>query len=344
MEETSSIMGTETLEKTKGIVLDAYLRHKCELYLIGKKVSQSTKDQYMSIMDSLFTEKVLTQSVYDSLYKKKGIYRAVLKLIKDTCIHNDLPTYPYKNIDSVKEGRKLIVRYSEKEILDISNKIEDYGLLIRTAYYVGGGLRFSSVILLKWEDFKWEQWLKDRQGVGRCDVLFVKRGEQGQLDVDPLLMEELHALAKSQGKMFNDIPFKNCRGNPYIFISDVELKEMEESVKKENNLKMLEANGEEWLKADVKNKALNMMIKKMHQRVDYKLLKLKSLFGDKKIKFHSIRHSKSTNLLKMGFKILDIQKMLMHKNLSTTELYVDVAQEDITSKYNDFVKNRKKVD
>ena len=82
-----------------------------------------------------------------------------------------------------------------------------------------------------------------------------------------------------------------------------------------------------------------MVINRMHKLVDYRLKKLNKLFN-KKIKFHSIRHSKSTNLAKAGFDLNEIKHMLMHKSIVTTQIYVKTQKSEITNKYNKMIKNR----
>jgi integrase len=330
----------EEMTHTKPLLeLNDALKSKCKGYLIHRKLSEKTKELYGSVLDSIFKNNILTQKVFDDYYSKGSRYRATLKVILDTCEHYDIPYFKYKQIKTIKTQAKRPIVMSEEDVIKLSNQIEDYGLLIRCAYYIGGGLRFSSAVLLRWDNFLWQIWVKDKDSVGKCDI-FAKGKTEDFLDVDPILMKELHQLSITQGKIFQDIPFKNCKGNPYLFIDDQEKEEIMNEIRKEKFDEMLLLNGEKPPKKDIERLANNRIIKKMHDRVDYKLMKVKDLFN-RKVKFHSIRHSKATNLLREGFKLSEIQDMLMHKSISTTQIYVNPTKEEITEKYNLMVKKRK---
>jgi integrase len=286
----------------------------------------------------MFKNGSLTQTLYNNMWAKGSRYKAVLKLILETCYHFDIPSFKYKIIKDKPQPHHRPITYSEENILKIANRIEHYGLLVRCAYYIGGGLRFGSTIMLKWEDFNWNEWVLDKELVGKCDI-FGKGNKEDTLDVDPILMKELYNLSVSRNKCFLDIPYKNYAGNTYMFIDEDLFIEYQEQIKKKIFNENLNSNGKNIFPVNVKRKARNMMIAKMHRIVDYRLLKLNNMFN-KKIKFHSIRSSKATHLLKMGFRLSDIQNMLMHKDISTTQIYVNVDKEEISDRYNEMVKNR----
>ncbi len=50
------------------------------------------------------------------------------------------------------------------------------------------------------------------------------------------------------------------------------------------------------------------------------------------IHFHSLRHSCATYLLKAGFSVHEVQKMLGHSSISVTERYLHLVPEDLTEK------------
>ncbi len=52
----------------------------------------------------------------------------------------------------------------------------------------------------------------------------------------------------------------------------------------------------------------------------------------KKIKFHTLRHSRATHWYNAGLQIRDIALLLGHSNLSTTEIYIHTGLEDLQAK------------
>lgn len=318
----------------KFIALTPHLLERCKEYLGRKGLSEKSNELYLSVLKYIFKKEVLTQTLYNDVYFKGSRYKAVLNLIKNTCYHFNIASYNYKIIERKKSYRKSPQIWSESEVLKIANNVEDYGLLVESAYYIGAGIRFSSTILLKWGHFMWEDWNMDRSIAGKCKI-FGKGGKQKYSDVHPILMNKLYSIAESKGKIFLGVPYKNSSENTYIFIQNTELEEIENRIKKEQFNSMLEAGGGYLMKRDTEALAKNELIAKMHDRVAYKLNKLKPLFDDKNIKFHSIRSSRATNLLKKGFSLLEISKMLMHEDIKTTQIYLDIEDIDITNKFNE---------
>jgi site-specific recombinase XerD len=56
----------------------------------------------------------------------------------------------------------------------------------------------------------------------------------------------------------------------------------------------------------------------------------------KKIKFHTLRHSRATHLYNAGMQIRDIAKFLGHNNIKTTEIYIHTGIEDLQVKIANF--------
>lgn len=310
------------------------LFQKCKKYLDRMGLSEKSNQLYLDVLKDVFKKKTLTQTLYNDMYYKGSRYKAVLNLIKNTCYHNDLSFYNYKIIKKKPGRRKPPQVWSEEDILKIANAIEEYGLLIESAYYIGAGIRFSSAIFLKWEHFGWDNWIVDRTKAGKC-LIFGKGNKQKYLDVHPILMNKLYSIARDKGKLFLGIPYKNSSENTYIFISSTELEEIEDRVKQQQHNDMLDIGSGYLMKRNVQELSKNELIAKMHDRVAYKLRKIKHLFNCKNIKFHSIRSSRATNLLRKGFSLLEISKMLMHEDIKTTQIYLDIEDIEITKKFNE---------
>lgn len=56
----------------------------------------------------------------------------------------------------------------------------------------------------------------------------------------------------------------------------------------------------------------------------------------KKIKFHTLRHSRATHLYNAGMQIRDIAKFLGHNNIKTTEIYIHTGIDDLQVKIANF--------
>lgn len=314
--------------------LTSHLFEKCKEYLDRRVLSEKSNQLYLGVLDDIFKKETLTQTRYNEIYSKGSRYRAVLNLIKNTCLHFEIPTHNYKIIERKPRPRKSPQVWSEKEILKIANAVEEYGLLVESAYYIGAGIRFSSAIFVKWEHFRWPDWITDKTKAGKC-LIFGKGGKEKYLDVHPILMDKLYSIAREKGKIFQEIPYRNSSENTYIFISSTELQEIEDRIKKQQHDDMLDIGSGYLMKRNAQELSKNELIAKMHDRVAYKLRKLKPLFNDRNIKFHSIRSSRATNLLKKGFSLLEISKMLMHEDIKTTQIYLDIEDSEITKKFNE---------
>lgn len=315
----------------KFVELTPELHNRCLEYIKRRGLGEKTRLYYTNELTNIFKNPLLTQTLYNKVYSRGGYYGAVLKLITDTCEHFDLPNYKYKIIRSIKRPKKKPQVWHENDIIKIINNIEVYGLLISCAYYIGAGLRFSSAIILSWDDFIWQDWILDKSKAGKCNI-HAKGDKDKVLIVDPILMNKLYNIAESNGKLFQGIPYKNSAEDIYLFIKRDEKQALEAKYKKKNFDNILDSNDEQ---INVKERVMVEIIRNYHYLVDYKLKKLSKLFNSKKIKFHSIRHSRATNLLKKGFKLLTIKGQLMHNSIATTEIYLNVENIDEENEFNE---------
>jgi len=317
----------ENNQKTP-IQLDQELHNLCLEYARRRKLSEKTKILYENELDNIFKYPVLTQTLYNKIYSKGNYYTSVLKLILNTCEHFDISSCKYKAIKPIKKRKHNPQVWSESDVLKMIDNVETYGLLIACAYYIGAGLRFSSAIMLSWDNFIWENWIENKTKTGKCIVL-AKGGKEKVLMVNPILMNRLYNLAVENRKTFQGIPYKNSIEDKYLFIRQSELDKIENEYRKQNFENILDSKKEQ---INVKERAKVDLIKKKHNLVKYRLKKLSSQFN-KNIKFHSIRGSCATNLLKKGFKLLTIKDQLMHESISTTEIYLNLENSDIEKEF-----------
>jgi len=317
----------ENNQKTP-IQLDQELHNLCLEYARRRKLSEKTKILYENELDNIFKYPVLTQTLYNKIYSKGNYYTSVLKLILNTCEHFDISSCKYKAIKPIKKRKHNPQVWSESDVLKMIDNVETYGLLIACAYYIGAGLRFSSAIMLSWDNFIWENWIENKTKTGKCTVL-AKGGKEKVLMVNPILMNRLYNLAVENRKTFQGIPYKNSIEDKYLFIRQSELDKIENEYRKQNFENILDSKKEQ---INVKERAKVDLIKKKHNLVKYRLKKLSSQFN-KNIKFHSIRGSCATNLLKKGFKLLTIKDQLMHESISTTEIYLNLENSDIEKEF-----------
>lgn len=313
------------------ISLSPELHDRCIEHLNKPQVSEKTKSLYRVEIDKLFKEDILTQHLYNKVHGKGNYYRAILTWVCSVSEFYDLGDYKYKVMKS-RERKKLskLQVWHEKDIENFILNVEEYSLLISCAYYIGAGLRFSSAIMLRWDDFIWEDWVDNQERMGKCDV-HAKGEKDKRLMVNPILMKKLHNIAQSKGKTLQNIPYKNSSEDLFMFVDEDDLVNLKEKYKADNFEKMLDGGNE---KIKITEAARNEIIRKKHYLVDYRLRKLAKTMNKKSIKFHSIRHSAATSLLKKGFKLKTIQDQLMHTSISNTEIYLTLENVDIENEFN----------
>lgn len=315
----------------KFVVLTPELHNRCLEYIRRRGLGEKTKLYYTKELDNIFKNPVLTQTIYNRIYARASYYPSILKLITNTCEHFDIPNYKYKIIKPIKKPKKKPQVWHVDDINKMIDNVDEYGLLISCAYYIGAGLRFSSALMLQWDDFIWKDWILDKSKVGKCDI-YAKGEKQDVLFVDPILMNNLYNIARDKGKLFQEIPYKNSSEDLYLFVRRDDIEELEAKYKKQNFENVLDQNNEQ---INVKARAKVETIRKMHYLVDYRLKKLSRLFNGKKPKFHSIRHSRATNLLKKGVKLITIKDQLMHNSIATTEIYLNLENIDEENEFNE---------
>lgn len=311
------------------------LKKLCLLYIDKRNYSEKTRLLYGNQIHNIFSKTILTQTYYNEIYDKGNFHKSVLKIINLTLEHNDLPAYKYKTIPQITKPRKIPQVWTESEVLRIASyhPIDIGKLMINCSYFIGAGLRFESTIYLRWNDFNWEDWLLDQEKAGTC-FIHGKRDKEATLPVDKVLMKKLYDYAKSNRRFMFGQP-SDINNDQFIFIDKYELKKyMNEAKAKKWNKENIEASD---IKTRIDYKQLGRVIltKKFHDRFNYQLKKIsKNDFNNVKIKFHSFRSSRATNLLKKGFSIVEIKDLLMHSSIQTTQIYLNLSNMDLQNKFN----------
>lgn len=335
-EEWTINIGTESKPNQKNFTkLTDNLKKLCFEYVDGINYSEKTRLLYSNQIENIFSKPVLTQTYFNEIYSKGNLYKSVLGIIHNTLDHNDLPTYKYKKIKQITKPRKNPQVWSDSEMQRIiSHYPTDKGkLMISCSYYIGGGIRFESTIYLRWSDFNWDEWKLNQDKAGTC-FIHAKRGKEATLPVDKQLMIELYTYAKTHRKFLYGKPH-DFNNDEYIFIDKYELKEYTDKAKiqkwNKENLEMESG----VTKINYKELGKVLLTKKMHDRFNYQLKIIsKNNFNNKKIKFHSFRSSRATNLLKKGFSIVEIKDLLMHSTIQTTQIYLNLSNLDLQNKFN----------
>ncbi len=324
--------------KREFIILNDLLYNKCLEYMRLRKLSMKTYDLYSRVLKTLFSNnKLLNQAVYNSIYKKGNYFKAVLKLIEETSKHFDLPLYDYKKIKQKTPQRKIPQFWEKGEIENIIKIIEKQNqklaYIMKCSFLCGAGLRFSSALFLQWSNFNWFEWVQDKTKNGKVFIQLAKGQKQQTLPVERKLMQELFDLSVLKGKCPAGIPYNPNMLNlvhDYIFVDFIKLNKFEEEIEKENKENLLTKN-------QIKERAINKYIRFEWYKLDHilKTISLKNL--NKKFKFHSLRHSRAKYLLDMNFSLLEISKMLMHTNLETTRIYLQISDGEIQNKFDSLI-------
>lgn len=196
----------------------------------------------------------------------------------------------FPNSISVDEVKLIIEEMGKENLRDKLITVLVYEL----------ALRISEAIKLKWEDFNWLEWIKDKTQYGKVNLKNTKRGKFRVLPVKPELMSVLYDNHRQRDN--NGIPLGST-----LFEGDTKI--MEFINNKEQNV---ELNKHDYIYVfeDLYRKRLNKFSKRAI---------------NKKISPHVLRHSKAQHLLDMGVPITTIKELLGHFSLSTTEIYAQAS-------------------
>lgn len=275
--------------------------------------AETTQRQRLYFLRKLSKQyKVLNKQTLIQMFRgfKYQHHKATLIMINDYCRENNIDFY----IVVPKLKRKKEEKFPEiLSIAEIERMIESvpypYNLAIRCIFNFGAGLRVSEIIKLSWGHIRWIDWLKDQDNYGIATIKAGKGSKDRVINIPKRLMKDLYEYAKIK-KVLDE--FRVPQGGMiFNFGSDKE--------RKNNNhlLEKLEKN-DPLAKAEYILTRYNWFRYNILQKYCEKAL-------GKRLKIHSLRHSKSTYLYEYEkVPIERIQQLLGHSSINTTMLYTKI--------------------
>jgi len=269
------------------------------------RYSLSTVTHYHNTLKAMFKKnKVLSRDTLRKFIKtfKHQNQRAVLCVINNYCFENNIDfNIIVPKIKAQPNKLPQILSYAEiKLMIDAAPK--PYDLCIRCIFNMGAGLRISEIIKFSWDHIKWVDWLSNKNHYGVAVIKSGKGSKDRVVNIPTKLMADLYEYAKEErvlnefqiptGQMIFD--FGGGDFNPSLRAYDIESWKFEYVKSKYN-----------WFRYNILSKCEKAL--------------------NKRIKIHSLRHSKATYLYEVEkVPVEKIQILLGHASLNTTMLYTKV--------------------
>lgn len=304
------------------LILDEAMIESLKDYILNQEYAIGTKLLYVQNLRKIAKEN--KEIDYETLLKlhkklKHPFQRAIFKIINDYCFINkidfkiSLPSIKKKN----RESPEVLSLNEIRTIVDSTP--EKYKLFIRSIFGFGAGLRISEAIGISWHRFDWDDWLfkenkdmnllrtkktEQERGIGVYLVKSTKRGKTYPVTVPKKLMMEYYNLAKKR-EILNEWGIPTLREPVFDFGID------------SFNPELRKINPQVW-----KNK----YIKNAYDWIRYNLIKriYEPALG-KRLKIHSMRHSRSSFLLEQGKPLEEISKLLGHEDIRTSMIYTRIT-------------------
>lgn len=244
-------------------------------------------------------------------------------MILDYCYDQNI-NFNLKIPSIKKQASKLPQILSSSEIdLMIKSAPKPYDLAIRCIFNMGAGLRISEIIKFSWDHIRWVDWLSNQEDYGVAVIKAGKGSKDRIVNIPKKLMKDLYQYALETNN-FNE--FRVPMGGAIFPFGSFKSK-------KENHMKELFNSNQEMWKVEY--------IQSKYDWFRYNILELcceKAL--NKRIKIHSLRHSRATYLYEIeGVPVEKIQILLGHSSLNTTMLYTRVNPRSVF----ELLKNTKEI-
>lgn len=271
-----------------------------------KGYAYNTRRQYRHTLKQLQAKyKILNNENLRKILKglKYQNQRSVLCLINSFCFDKGLDFRLV--IPKIRtKPRKTPEIYSLEEIrLMIDSAPKPYDLALRCIFNMGAGLRVSEIIKFSWNHIRWADWISNKENYGVAIIKSSKGGKDRVVNIPSNLMNELYSYAKTKENL-------NEFGIP---LGGMIFPMGGKNFKRD----LMKANLEKWK---------DEYLKYAYDWFRYHIIRkhCEKALG-RKIKVHSLRHSRATYLYEIEkVPIERIQLLLGHQDLSTTMIYTRV--------------------
>ena len=272
---------------------------------MAARYSISTVKTYGNVLNNIKTKyKIINRDTLRKMMKtfKHQNQRAVIGTINNYCFENEInfsiivpkiKTQPHKLPEILSPAEvKLIIDAAPKP----------YDLCIRCIFNMGAGLRISEIIKFSWSDIRWIDWLSKKDSYGVAVIKSGKGSKDRVVNIPKKLMEDLYEYAQ-ECESLNEY---NIPIGGMLFDFGV----------KEYDTKIQAYDLERWKYNYVRSR---------YDWFRYNILSKCEKALNKRIKIHSLRHSKATYLYEVeNVPVEKIQILLGHASINTTMLYTKI--------------------
>jgi integrase len=251
----------------------------------GIEVNQKTVDRFRNKSSSGVSSGAL-KSFFNFLVRKKDFPMEILHIY----------------FDKSKSKKRFPEALEFEEVQKIINAMESLKDRYFTIVMANLGCRISECLKLKFEDFLWSTWLKDRTQRGAVNLKNTKGGKFRTIPVSSEIMEMLYSDSVNPNKTPDGIPI----GGLVFDYGIMDFATRKDKTLEENQWDYIKSAGDRY-RSVLDKVAKNTLNKKIHP--------------------HQFRHFQAQNLLNNGLDIVHLKLFLGHSKISSTEIYAHSSAE-----------------